>query len=152
MKLAVYLDLSGVDVRVVEVSLRILESRFRGPLSRDLVSRYYTRALRGRTWWKLPLEARGLIYAALHSSITVFRSSRVVAALSRALAYIDLYSTRGLVILLGLTYALPRRLLSLGEALLKANYIAYLGRRLLESYTYLYPYLKHVYSILGRAG
>jgi len=136
VKLAVYLDLSGVDVRVVEASLRILESRFRGPLSKDLVSRYYTRALRGRIWWRLPDEVRGLIYAALHSNITVFRGSRVVAALSRALAYIDLYSLRGLVVLLGLTYALSRRLTSLGEALLKASYIAYLGRRLLESYTY----------------
>jgi len=140
--LAIHLDLSSVDVRVVEASLRILESRFRGPLSKDLIARYYRRALRGRIWWKLPLEVRGLIYAALHSSVKVFRSSRVVAALSRALAYIDLYSLRGLVVLLGLTYALPRRLTSLGEALLKANYIAYLGRRLLESYTYLYPYLK----------
>jgi len=146
------LDLSGVDVRVVEASLRILESRFRGPLSKELISKYYTRALRGRIWWRLPVEVRGLIYAALHSSVKVFRGSRVVAALSRALAYIDLYSMRGLVVLLGLTYALPRHLLSLGEALLKANYIAYLGRRLLESYTYLYPYLKHVYSILWRAG
>jgi len=135
-------DLSGVDVRVVEVSLRILESRFRDPLSRDLISKCYTRALRGRIWWRLPVEVRGLIFAALHSSITVFRSPRVVAALSRALAYIDLYSLRGLVIFLGLTYALPRRLISLGEALLKVDYIAYLGRRLLESYTYLYPYLK----------
>jgi len=152
VRFTIDLDLSGVDVRVVEASLRILESRFRGPLSRDLISKYYTRALRGRIWWRLPAEVRGLIFAALHSSITVFRSPRVVAALSRALAYIDLYSLRGLVVLLGLTYALPRRLISLGEALLKAGYIAYLGRRLLESYTYLYPYLKPVYSILGRAG
>jgi len=146
----IHLDLSSVDVRVVEVSLRILGSRLRGPLSRELISKYYRRALRGRIWWKLPVEVRGLIYAALHSNITMFRSPKVVAALSRALAYIDLYSMRGLIVLLGLTYALPRRLISLGEALLKAGYIAYLGRRLLESYTYLYPYLKSKLLELAR--
>lgn len=135
-------DISGFNAKLVEVSLRILESKFNGPIPRGVLERYYRRALRTGVYWRLPEETRGLLYVALRSTVTVFRGSRVVRVLRRALAYVDLLSLRGYVVLLGLSHALARGFVRLEDALSKAGYIAYVGRWLLESLNYFYPHLR----------
>ena len=138
---------AGFNIRelsseVVEAALRLLESRLPGVVERPLIERAYARALRTGSWWRVPEYCRGLVYAALKSNIRVFRSPKVVSALRRALAWLELYSMRGLVVLAGISYGIPRGLLSLGGLLGKFEYIMYLGRRFLESYSYFYPRLR----------
>ncbi|MEM1686049.1 MAG: hypothetical protein QXO93_05285 [Acidilobaceae archaeon] len=134
--------LDGVDYRVVDAAVRLLESSFPRRLSRDFIEKARARALRYGYWWRAPEDARAIIVCALNTNIRVFRGFRVVSVLVRALARVELYSMRGIIALLGLTYGIPRGFLSLESVLAKINYVIYLGRRVLESLAYLYPKIR----------
>lgn len=139
MKFAILVD--GLNAKIREVAVELIAETLPGRLERGFIERAYARALRNGAWFRIPDIYRGLIWSALRSSIWVFKSRGVVNALRRALAWLELYTLRGLVVLLGLSYGLPRRLISLGGSLLgKLDYIRYLGRRLLASINY-YPSL-----------
>ena len=136
-------DMSGVDVRVKGLAARILESRLPQRFDRGFLERFYVRALRTGSWWRAPGEARGVVWAALKSTIKIFRSPRVVSALRRAIALIELHTMKGAVVVAGLTHAISRGLLDplSREAVSKLNYISYLGRCVLETITYYW----HIY-------
>jgi len=140
--LAVF-DVSGVDARIKGLAIRILESRLPQRFDRGVLERFYVRALRSGSWWKAPGEARGVIWAALKSTVKIFKSPRVVSALKHAIASIELHAMRGVVILAGLTHAISRGLLNplSPDVVSKLNYISYLGRCVLETITYYW----HIY-------
>ncbi|MFZ8788562.1 MAG: hypothetical protein ACO2OZ_02710, partial [Acidilobaceae archaeon] len=73
----VLFDISNVNARVVELAVRILESRLSQYFDRPSLERVYVRALRSGSWWRAPGEARGVLWAALRSSVNVFKSPRV---------------------------------------------------------------------------
>ena len=136
-------DISGVDVRIRGLAIRVLESRLPQRFDKNVLERFYVRALRSGSWWKAPGEARGVIWAALKSTVKIFKSPRVVSALKYAIASIELHAMRGVVILAGLTHATSRGLLNplSHDVVSKLNYISYLGRCVLETITYYW----HIY-------
>ncbi len=129
-------DISNVNARIVELALRVLESGLPQRFDKLFLERVYVRALRSGSWWRAPGEARGVLWAALRSSVKIFKSPRVVSALKRAIAWLELYTIRGFAIVAGLSYAIPRGLLHRGSLASKVGYILYLGRHVLETYTY----------------
>ena len=140
----VLFDISNVNARVVELAVRIMESRLPQSFDRPSLERVYVKALRSGSWWRAPGEARGVLWAALRSSVNVFKSPRVISALRHAIAWFELYTMRGFIVLSGLSYAIPRGLLrlSLDHLLSRVDYILYLGRHVLATYAYYW----HVYK------
>ena len=133
-----------------------LEGLVRGLLApervtRALVQRALRRARRLGLYWRVlePLE-RAVLEAASRASVEEYRSPRVKRLLAAIIAKIEEYTMRGLVLKAGLSYALSRGLLALPKApraLLgalrsKLSYIRYLGRSILEVYSYFAPLMK----------
>jgi hypothetical protein len=58
----VLFDISNVNAKVVELAVRVLESRLPQCFDRPSLERVYVRALRSGSWWRAPGEARGVLW------------------------------------------------------------------------------------------
>jgi hypothetical protein len=131
------LDLD-VNDPIEEVAAKVLEPK---EITKEVVLRALRRSKRLGIYWRYldPLE-RAVLEVASRTKIDVFRGKAVKKALARVIAKVEMCTTKGSIIKLGLRYALSRGLIPLKGNLrdllhlvkVKMGYIKYLGRSLLE--------------------